>query len=137
MADVTDTRVVNLSTLASQWGGASSLAKKLKLSGPSYICQLISGVRPITEKTARKFEHQLGLATGWMDMDHNATTKAAILDDRLITKAIALVGEAVNENQITLRPEQFGEIVSLVYGEAQRSGRMDEQLVQRIVRLLK
>ena len=137
MGDVTDTRVANLRTLSAQWGGPSSLAKKLKLSGPSYISQLISGTRPVTEKTARKFEQLLGLAVGWLDQDHQGAGKPAKLDDTLITKAITLVGEAVNENSVNVAPDKFAEIVSLVYGEAQRSGRLDEQLAQRIVHLLK
>lgn len=137
MKDVTDLRVLNLRTLSAQWGGPSSLAKKLKLSGPSYISQLIGGTRPITEKTARKFEQQLGLAAGWLDQDHDGGGKPAKLDDTLITKAITLVGVTVNETGVTVRPDQFSEIVSIVYGEAQRSGRLDEGLIRRIVHLLK
>ena len=54
--DAQTTRLKNLKLLVRQWGGPASLAKKLKLSGPSYLSQLLSGHRPITEKTARKFE---------------------------------------------------------------------------------
>lgn len=137
MKDKLQVRIENLRALSAQWGGPSSLAKKLRLSGPSYISQLISGVRPITEKTARKFEQQLGLASGWLDIDHDGSEKPSVLDDSLVTRAITLVGAAATENQITLKPDKFGEIVSIVYAEAQRSGRLDETLVNRIVALLK
>ena len=70
MKDILSRRVQNLRVLVSRHGGTSSLAKKVKLSGPSYISQILSGVRPLTEKTARKFEVQLGLAMGWLDDEH-------------------------------------------------------------------
>jgi len=53
MQDILSRRVQNLRVLVSQHGGTSSLAKKVQLSGPSYISQILSGVRPLTEKTAR------------------------------------------------------------------------------------
>ncbi|MFM7737795.1 MAG: helix-turn-helix domain-containing protein, partial [Planctomycetota bacterium] len=70
MQDILTRRVQNLRVLVGRHGGASSLAKKVQLSGPSYISQILSGVRPLTEKTARKFEAQLGLPMGWLDDEH-------------------------------------------------------------------
>jgi len=41
-------RRVNLWLLTAQWGNATTLAGKLGHSGPSYISQMLSGLRPIT-----------------------------------------------------------------------------------------
>lgn len=135
--DLMEMRVKNLRELALQWGGPSSIAKKLKISGPSYISQLISGHRPLTEKSVRRFEKVLGLPSGWFDIDHDNPAPPASLDDSLVTRAIVLVATVANEQAVTIRPEQLAEVVSLVYGEAQRSGHLDEQLVNRIISLLK
>lgn len=135
--DLMELRVKNLRELTLQWGGPSSIAKKLKISGPSYISQLISGHRPLTEKSVRRFEKELGLPVGWFDKDHDNPTPATPLDDSLVTRVIVLVATVANEQGVAIRPEQLAEVVSLVYGEAQRSGRLDEQLVNRIVSLLK
>lgn len=39
---------------------------------PSYLSQLNSGHRPISEKTARRFERVCGKRSGWMDFDSSA-----------------------------------------------------------------
>jgi DNA-binding transcriptional regulator YdaS (Cro superfamily) len=59
--DMQEVRRASLKVLIAQWGGPTSLAKKLGLSGPSYLSQLLSGLRPITEKCARKTEDALEL----------------------------------------------------------------------------
>lgn len=135
--DVLEIRRTNLKVLIAQWGGPTSLAKKLKLSGPSYLSQIVGGSRPVTERTARKLEKELGLGSGWMDINHETDAKPASLDDSLVTRAILLVGTSLAEIGITVAPTKFAEIVTLVYGEAERSGRLDEQLAHRIVNLLK
>ena len=43
---------------------------------PGYLSQLTGDYRPISEKTARKYEHQLQLPTEWMDIDHDAVSDA-------------------------------------------------------------
>lgn len=138
MNSVLDIRIQNLKWLSAQWGGPTSLAKKLKLSGGSYICQLMAGTRPVTEKTARKFEAQLGLATGWLDQDHGGgTVRAVALDDALLARTITLVSATMNESGVTLPPEKLAEVVSWVYDDASKSGQLNEALVRRVVGLLK
>jgi hypothetical protein len=41
-----DTRRANLRKLIEQLGGPAALARLMKLSGPSYISQIVSGNRP-------------------------------------------------------------------------------------------
>ncbi len=139
--DVFDIRLANLKSLIVQWGGPTSLAKKLELSGPSFLSQMVGGIRPLTEKTARKVEQKLGLAPGWMDQDHDTpgnTLRAAAIDDSLITKTVSLVGAKLQESNLQLRPDKFAELVSLAYGEACRSGgTLDENFVERLVQLMR
>lgn len=56
--------------------GQEELAHRLGCSG-SYVSQLITATRPITEKTARKYEARLGKPPGWLDIDHGALDTAA------------------------------------------------------------
>lgn len=139
--DVFDIRLANLKSLIVQWGGPTSLAKKLEFSGPSFLSQMVGGIRPLTEKTARKIEQKLGLAPGWMDQDHDTsgnTVRAAAIDDSLITKTVSLVGAKLQESNIQVRPDKFAELVSLAYGEACRSGgNLDENFVGRLVQLMR
>jgi hypothetical protein len=137
MVDTLHTRRMNLRTLVHQWGGPTSLAKKLRLSGPSYVSQLLSGSRPITEKTARKFEGQLGLAAGWLDADHDGHQGSQTLDTTMITRVITLVATLVSERSVTVSPGQMAEITSIVYDDAVARGRLDDALAGRIVGLLK
>lgn len=136
--DVLANRLANLRALIVQWGGPTSLAEKLKLSGPSYVSQLVGGIRPITEKTARKFERALGLTPGWMDAPNTGSSgpqRAANIDDRLMVQAVGLVGAKLQESNLQLRPEKFAELVSLAYGDAVKNGKLDEQFIERLVQL--
>lgn len=139
--DVLETRVTNLKALVIQWGGPTSLAKKLAFSGPSFVSQMVGGIRPVTEKTARKIETKLGLAMGWMDAVHDnggAPLRVANVDDTLMVRAIGLVAAKMHEANLQVQTDKFGELVSLVYGEAARSGgNLDEMFVERLVQLMK
>lgn len=135
--DVMALRVTNLRALSAQWGGPTSLAKKLKYAGPSYVSQLYTGVRPITEKTARKIEQILGLSVGWMDQDHGSSTAAAELDETVLARVIALVKATLDENHITVSSEKQAEIVSWVYTTASKTGAVDENLIRRIVGIIR
>ena len=136
MKDIFATRLQNLRALLTQWGGPTSLSRKLKLSGPSYLSQVVGGNRPMTEKTARKWEQQLGLISGWFDVEHAGLVTPQI-DTALITRCITLVGHPLDEAHLTVESEKFAEIANLVYQEAVRSGSIDETLVQRIVKLMR
>lgn len=135
--DIMEIRRRNLRTLIAQWGSPTALAKKLKLSGPSYLSQMVGGHRPLTEKTARKLEQQLGLKVGWLDETQAAGDRAASVDDTLIARVVMVVGETLKEAGVTVAPDKFAELVTLVYGEASRTGAIDEKLVQRLVQLMR
>lgn len=129
-------RKANLQLLIKQWGGATNLAKKLKHAGPSYLSQFTSTGRPITEKTARRIEEQLGLAIGWLDVDHTAEQVPAV-NQTLVTKVVLVVGATLEDAGLTVSPTKFADLVALVYEEAAKTGQVDEALVQRLIRILK
>lgn len=135
--DIMEVRRKNLANLIAQWGGPTTLAKKLRLAGPSYLSQLIGENRPITEKTARKYEAALGLPGGWLDDDRPNNAKPATVDDRLMTRALLLVGAALEEAKINLKPSKFADLVAMVYEEAVRAGELSEDFVKRLVNLTK
>ena len=68
MQSVYDKRRENLRRLIGQWGGPTSLSKKLGHANGSFLAQ-IAGPHPrreISERTARSIEGTLGLPLGWM-----------------------------------------------------------------------
>lgn len=134
---ISDLRKTNLRALIAQWGGPTNLGKKLGHSGPSYLAQLVSENRPVTEKTARNIESKLGMELGWLDKEHTETAKPVKVDQSLIAKAVLDVGAALEEHNVTVKPAKFADLVALVYAEAAKTGTVDEQLVQRLVRLMK
>lgn len=70
MRQLAETRRANLRKLADQHG-STNLAQRLGYSSVSFLCQMIgpNPRRPVTEKTARAVEDELGLQPGWMDLD--------------------------------------------------------------------
>lgn len=75
MRNVFDTRRDNLRRLVGQWGGPTSLSRKLGHSNGSYMAQLVGPhpSREISEKVAREIEAKLGLPIGWMDQEQGQT----------------------------------------------------------------
>lgn len=130
-----DIRKKALALLAEQWGGPTNLAKKLNVT-PSYVSQMLSGERPITEKTALKIEEKLGLGFGWMSASHAAEGPRPV-DDELVSRVILTVGTLAEEAGIHLAPSKFAEVVALVYEEATRTKTIDEGYIARVLKLLR
>lgn len=135
--DLQDRRRASLRLLIKQWGGPTTLAKKLQHKGPSYLSQLVSGNRPITEKTARGVEDKLGLPGGWMDQDPTERTgQQPRLDTALLSRVLPLVDETLREVRAVPTTDQRSEIIALVYEDAQAKGGIDEGFLRRIVKLM-
>lgn len=132
-----ETRRQNLRLLTAQWGGPTGLAKKLGLSGPSYLSQLTRGTRPITEKTVRKIEQQLDLPHGWLDGTHDAKEEAAPIDEHLMRRIVLAVGAVLEELDINPGASKFADLVELVYEDVARKKGIDEAFIQRIAKLTK
>lgn len=138
--DVQELRRRNLKGLVEQWDGPTNLAKKLGYTGPSYVSQMVSGNRPITEKAARQIEAKLDLTIGYLDRNDRPTaktTRPAAVDTDAVSRIITTVGTLASEEGVALNPSKFSELVALVYEDAAARGQVDEAFVKRIIRLLK
>lgn len=133
----TEIRKRALALLIEQWGGPSNLAKKLGVT-PSYVSQIMSGDRTITEKGAAKIESKLNLTPGFMSTERTPESiKPARVDDSLIIKVIQHIGAHAEEAGIVIAPSKFAEVVTLVYEEALRTKSVDDDYIDRVLRLLK
>ena len=139
MDDLLTVRTANLIDLVAQYGGTSAISKKLKLTAPSYISQLVHGKRPVTEKAARKIESALKLPRLWLDQGRlNATESAGALDiDAGVLSNILDVLDAVaKEVGVKLSNEKFSELVTICYKLQALSDRVtDRDVITRLYRL--
>jgi hypothetical protein len=136
MKSVYGTRRENLRALMAQWGGPTSLAKKLGHSNGSYLAQLIGPhpSREISEKVAREIESKLAMASGWLDQEHNG--KPGRVDDETLGLCVRAVAAAIRDAGLKPDPETYGNLVGLAYEHTKISGRVDEPFIQRLVRLI-
>lgn len=133
-------RRTNLKQILTEQGGSASFAKKLDLSGPSFLSQMVNGHRVITEKTSRRIEQAAGKPEYWMDHAHSsveglAPTASVHVDPSFVGGAVKMVAEIQQELKVALTPEKYAEIVNLVYENAQRTGKLDRDFSMRLVKL--
>jgi hypothetical protein len=136
MRTIYDIRRDNLRTLMGQWGGPTSLSRKLGHSNGSYIAQ-IAGPNPsrqISEKVAREIEAKLELPLGWMDQEHAPVPDA--LDDQGLTECVTAVATVLRDTSLRPTPAAYAQLVSLAYDRFKLTGRIDEPFLQRLVSLL-
>ena len=134
MKSVYETRRINLRAIMGEWGGPTSLAKKLGHSNGSYLAQLIGPhpSRDISEKVAREIESKLNLPTNWLDGEH--ASARAVDNDVLVACVRAVSAAAIGKN---LSPDTVAEIVGMVYEQAKLTGRIDEPFISRLLRIAK
>lgn len=134
MRSVYEIRRDSLRTLVTQWGGPTSLAKKLGHSNGSYIAQLVgpNPSREISEKVARQIEAKLGLPIGWLDQEHTGKPK---VDDAALAECVTAVAAALRDANLRPDPDTYGTLVSLVYEHAKLTGRIDEPYIIKLIGL--
>ena len=132
MRSVYDIRRLNLRNIMGQWGGPTSLAKKLGHTNGSYLAQLIgpNPSREISEKVAREIETKLALPANWLDQEHGQSRP---VDDDLLCECVRAVAAAVDGKRIS--PDVMAEMVSAVYEHAKLTGRIDEPFINRLTRI--
>jgi hypothetical protein len=136
MRTIYDTRRDNLRALIGQWGGPTSLARKLGHSNGAYIAQL-AGPRPtrqVSEKVAREIEATLSLPAGWMDQEHAPGGTA--LDDQALTECVRAVATVLRDAHLKPDPQVYAQLVSLAYDRWKLVGRIDEPYLLRLTSLL-
>lgn len=147
MSKTNPQRLENLRHLIDEAGGSSNLAKKLGYSNASFLVQMAgpNPMRSITEKTARKFEEQLGLSSGWLDMPHGdqSESKQPVLHEPVasvdeIVDLIKMVGKVLDEENVTLPAVKFADLVAFALVEPQASRKIaDMDQIRRVVLLMK
>lgn len=137
MSSVFEIRRDNLRRLMKQWGGSTSLAKKLGHSNGSYLAQLAGPhpTRDLSEKTARDIERRLQLPDGWMDHWHKGTPGQP--DTGALIDIIAAVRDVLEAEGVKAQRAKVEEIVTLVYERLQEEGSVNADFLRRLVKLLK
>lgn len=137
MRTIYDTRRDNLRSLIGQWGGPTSLSKKLGHANGSYLAQL-AGPRPsrdVSEKVAREIEAKLKLPLGWLDQDHPAGAQQ--LDDEALNDVVRAVATVLRDAGLRPDPETYATLVQLTYDRAKLTGRLDEQFILKLTTLVR
>jgi hypothetical protein len=125
----------NLRGLMTQWGGPTSLAKKLGHSNGSYIAQLVgpNPSREISEKVARDMESKLALPIGWLDQEHAGNGRQ--VDDAVLSDVVRAVAAALRDAGHNPTPDVYANLVSLAYEHAKLTGRVDEPYITKLIGL--
>ena len=137
MKSVYDTRRENLRKMMQEWGGPTTLAKKLGHSNGSYLAQL-AGPHPsreISEKVAREIESKLSLPASWLDSDHDGNPRQ--LDDETLGACVRAVAAAARDAKVTPSPDAYADLVALVYEHTKLRGQVEESFVNKLMRLIK
>ena len=136
MLSVYHIRRENLRQLSRQWGGPTSLSRKLGHSNGSYLAQLI-GPRPtreVSEKVAREIEVTLTLPLGWLDSRENIGSTQP--DDEQLAECVKAVASCLRDKGLRPDPTKYSQLVALVYDRLRLTGRVDEPFIQKLVGLL-
>ena len=120
-----------------QWGGPTSLAKKLGHSNGSYIAQLAGPhpTRDVSEKVAREIERILQLPDAWMDHRHKGQPGQP--DTGTLIDVIASVRDALDNEGVKAQRAKMEELVNLVYERAQEEGSVSPDYMRRLIKLMK
>lgn len=124
--DVLITRRTNLRHLIQSYHGPTALALKLGYSNGSFLVQIAgpNPIRPLTEKSARKFERLLQLERGWFDKEHSGVIEYARaapdqpIDSNRLADCVAAISHAAEDLGIELSPDKFGNLAALLYEHA-------------------
>lgn len=140
MASTYENRRENLRKLVEQWGGPKPLAGKLGYRNASFLVQM-AGPNPnreVTEKTARKIEEALDLRVGWLDQVPGEHSANSLVDMTLVASVIRVVAQTAEDLGIELSPAKLGDIVVLVYSDAEaHQNNVRPEFVNSVLQLLR
>jgi hypothetical protein len=154
-------RRANFRRVTTLFGGPTRIAGLLGFKSGSYISQLASGHRPLTDKRSRAIEEKLNLDRGWLDKEHGGTPVFGELDpnnswaripgeaklaaeestpptsSKLMSDVVHAIGAVLEESKIIAAPAKFATLVDLAFENAQLRGGVDEAFIRKIATLLK
>ena len=120
---IQDKRLQNGRDAIANYGGVGKLARKMGYSTPRFLVQIFgpNPTRKPSEKTCRKIEEALGLASGALDGDtlappaSVATPKSVMLDVERLSGMLTQVNDMLEEEGATLSNDKVATLVSLAY----------------------
>lgn len=135
MKSVYEQRRENFRALMGQWGGPTSLSRKLGHANGSYVAQIAgpNPTREISEKVAREVESKLGLPLGWLDQQHPGGGQQ--LNDQALAEVVRAVATCLRDAGLRPAPETYATLVQLAYDRAKMLGRIDEPYIQKLIEL--
>jgi transcriptional regulator with XRE-family HTH domain len=133
--DIARMRREALRRLIDKHGGYEGLARLLEVSR-SYVKQLEKGVRPITEKTARKIEEKLQLERWAMDQPPGERVPFTSTDRALLAETMRAVSDALEREGMKVEPKKLANLVAEVYEHSIPLGHVDQDYIARLVQLL-
>jgi hypothetical protein len=131
-------RIERLRALRAKFAQQEDLARALHWTAP-YLCQLIGPhpTRPISEKTARKIEARLGLASGALDAEPAPRPNGHAFEAAsLVAPAMAAVDDELAKHKRKLSRAQYRALVEHVHSRAVGHGGVDAAEVASLVRLV-
>lgn len=136
-SDIQRIRREALRRLVEKHGGPTTLGRMLGFKGPSYVSQMVTGLRPITEKTARKIEEALELKQWALDQpDGKAVPFAGSATRELLAQVIMAVERELEGFRGTLTSERRAKLVAEIYEHSAARGAVDRDYISRLVQLL-
>lgn len=125
--------------------GLKPLAAALGYKNSSYLVQMCGPhpIRPVSEANARRYEEALGLAAGTLDLDPSldpgrpasdawdgtdrrakpaASPVVAGTDTPVIAEVVRVTTQMIGEAGLTMTPERFANMVTLVLADAREHG---------------
>ena len=140
--DIQEIRRGNLRAMMDK-EGATDLAKKLGYRTPTFLSQMCgpNPTRKVTEKSARRFEKDLGIPAGTLDKDPATAAKQATpstIDVDLVADVIRMVGNVCSAEAVELPPSRFADLVALAFVDTiEHQGKQRPEHVKQLVRLFK
>jgi hypothetical protein len=137
MRTIYDIRRENLRVLMTQWGGPTSLAKKLGHANGSYLAQLAgpNPSRDISERVARDVESKLGLPPMWFDQPQADSAKK--LNDEALATCVRAVATVLRDKGLRPDPETYATLVQLAYDHQKLVGGIDEGFITKLTGLIR
>lgn len=135
--DIQKSRRTNLNQILAEVDGPTVLAHRMGLKGPSFISQMGTGHRKITDNTARKIEEAASKPRYWLDEPHSAYSapNGNGADAANVSAAVTAVVAVQQALKAEITPEKYAMIVELVYEQARTTGSIDEAFARKLVEL--
>lgn len=144
-SQINQLRRENLRRVIDQRGGATKVSQQLGYRSASFLSQLVGPkpTREVTEKSARRFESDLGLEQGSLDRPADApqaapATQGAPFNVSMVAETLRMLGAVLAAENANLPPQKFADVAALAVEDAgSHGGQPREGHIKALVRLVK